>query len=240
VGHSGRARTGNSRRSHLISSPSPDYSAWTTHITTHASDIPLFLSSDSPDHSPTAHLSLILDVSTRRRPVFLFHSYLRRPNSAPTLPPTTTPSSSRHILAAHRVGAMQSSLPSWKDSKSQVQIPWRSIQLLVPHRLRRKIRSKLRNRQSPASSVTALQTSFSPADTLKALQQHKWTWHDGQWVILSFLGIFSLCMMESPGPLVKMLFTTGIGLSLILPITRQFFLPFMPIAAYLVWFYSAR
>ena len=135
---------------------------------------------------------------------------------------------------------MQPSFASWKDSKTQVQIPWRSIQLLVPHRLRRKIKSKLRSRQSPASSITALQTSFSPADTLRALQQHKWTWHDGQWLILSFLGIFSLCIMESPGPMVKILATTLIGLSLLLPITRQFFLPFMPIAAYLIWFYSAR
>lgn len=135
---------------------------------------------------------------------------------------------------------MQPFSSSWKDKQSQVQIPWRSIQLLVPHRLRRKIRSKLRNRTSPASSVTALQTSFSPADTLKSLQRHKWTWHDGQWVILAFLGTFSLCIIESPGPLVKMAVATLIGTSLILPITRQFFLPFMPIAAYLIWFYSAR
>lgn len=135
---------------------------------------------------------------------------------------------------------MQPSFLSWKDSKTQVQIPWRSIKLLVPHRLRRKIRSKLRNRQSPASSITALQTSFSPADTLRALQHHKWTWHDGQWIILAFLGIFSLCIMEFPGPMVKMVVATSIGLSLLLPITRQFFLPFMPIAAYLIWFYSAR
>lgn len=135
---------------------------------------------------------------------------------------------------------MQPFSSSWKDKQSQVQIPWRSIQLLVPHRLRRKIRSKLRNRQSPASSVTALQTSFSPADTLKSLQHHKWTWHDGQWVILAFLGTFSLCIIESPGPLAKMAVATLIGTSLILPITRQFFLPFMPIAAYLIWFYSAR
>jgi inositol phosphorylceramide synthase catalytic subunit len=135
---------------------------------------------------------------------------------------------------------MQPFSSSWKDKQSQVQIPWRSIQLLVPHRLRRKIRSKLRNRQSPASSVTALQKSFSPADTLRSLQQHQWTWHDGQWVILAFLGIFSLSIIQSPGPMVKMAVATLIGTSLILPITRQFFLPFMPIAAYLIWFYSAR
>lgn len=135
---------------------------------------------------------------------------------------------------------MQPFPTSSKDKQSQIQIPWRSIQLLVPHRLRRKLRSKLRNRSSPASSVTTLQTSFSPADTLRSLQQHKWTWHDGQWVILAFLGTFSLCIIESPGPLAKMAVATLIGTSLILPITRQFFLPFMPIAAYLIWFYSAR
>ena len=135
---------------------------------------------------------------------------------------------------------MQPFSSSAKDKQARVQIPWRSIQLLVPHRLRRKIRSKLRNRQSPASSITALQTSISPSDTLRSLQQHKWTWHDGQWVILAFLGIFSLCIIESPGPLVKMAVATFIGISLILPVTRQFFLPFMPIAAYLIWFYSAR
>ena len=40
--------------------------------------------------------------------------------------------------------------------------------------------------------------------------------------------------------MVKILVAFLIGTSLILPITRQFFLPFMPIAAYLIWFYSAR
>lgn len=145
-----------------------------------------------------------------------------------------------HSAVSHHEGAMQPSFVSLKDGKSQIQIPWRSIQLLVPHRLRRKIRSKLRNRQSPASSVSALQTSLSPAETLRSLQQHEWTWHDGQWVILAFLGIFSLSIIESPGPMAKMMVATVIGTSLILPITRQFFLPFMPIAAYLIWFYSAR
>ncbi|RMD42045.1 hypothetical protein DV735_g3099, partial [Chaetothyriales sp. CBS 134920] len=135
---------------------------------------------------------------------------------------------------------MQPSLPSWTDKKSQVQIPWRSITMLVPHRLRRKLRSKLRNRQAPSSSVAVLQTSFSPSDTLRSLQHHKWSWHDGQWLILAFLGIFSLCIIESPGPLTKMIVATLLGISLILPVTRQFFLPFMPIAAYLISFYSAR
>lgn len=138
---------------------------------------------------------------------------------------------------------MQSSIPFWKDtalSKKHLQLPWRSIQLLVPHRLRRKLRSKLRNRQSPASSIASLQTSFSPADTLRALQNHKWTVYDGQWLLLAVLGIFSLSIIESPGPLFKMAVATLLLASLLFPITRQFFRPFMPIAAYLIWFYSCR
>ncbi|KAL2423270.1 Inositol phosphorylceramide synthase catalytic subunit aur1 [Exophiala dermatitidis] len=138
---------------------------------------------------------------------------------------------------------MQSSLPSWKDAaitKKHLQLPWRSIQLLVPHRLRRKLRSKLRNRQSPASSISSLQTSFSPADTLHSLQNHKWTVYDAQWLFLAVLGIFSLSIIESPGPLVKTTVATLLLASLIFPITRQFFRPFMPIAAYLIWFYSCR
>lgn len=139
---------------------------------------------------------------------------------------------------------MSASYSSWKDSSSptraSVQIPWRSIQMLVPHRLRRKLRSKLRNRQSPASSITALQTSFSPLDTLRSLQAHQWTIYDGQWLLLAILGIFSLTIIESPGPLVKTAVATLLLTSLVFPITRQFFLPFMPIAAYLIWFYACR
>ncbi|KIX06791.1 uncharacterized protein Z518_04767 [Rhinocladiella mackenziei CBS 650.93] len=138
---------------------------------------------------------------------------------------------------------MQPSLPSWKDtalSKKHIQIPWRSIQLLVPHRFRRKLRSKLRNRQSPASSITALQTSFSPVDTLRSLQSHRWTLYDGQWLFLAVVGIFSLSIIESPGPMVKTAVATLLLASLIFPITRQFFRPFMPIAAYLIFFYACR
>lgn len=124
--------------------------------------------------------------------------------------------------------------------KTTVKLPWKSLQLLVPHRLRRRLRSKLRNRQSPASSLASLQTSFSPIDTLRALQAHRWTVNDGQWVLIAILGVFCLSIMESPGPLGKTAMATLLLTSLLLPITRQFFLPFMPIAAYLIWFYACR
>lgn len=140
---------------------------------------------------------------------------------------------------------MLTTWPSWKDRKSSTlsqlnyQIPWRSIQLLLPHRIRRKLRSRLRNRQSPASSITLLQTSFSPIHTLRALQSHRWSQYDGQYLLLAFLGIFSLCVIQSPGPFVKTIVATLLLTSLVLPITRQFFLPFLPIAAWLIFFYAA-
>jgi inositol phosphorylceramide synthase catalytic subunit len=140
---------------------------------------------------------------------------------------------------------MSTTLPSWKDrhqgtfSKFHLKVPWRSIQLLVPHRLRRKLRSKLRNRQSPASSLTTLQSSFSPTHTIRALQSHRWSLYDGQYLLLAFLGIFSLCVIQSPGALVKTVVATLLLTSLVLPITRQFFLPFLPIPAWLIFFYAA-
>jgi hypothetical protein len=140
-------------------------------------------------------------------------------------------------------GAMQASSPSWKEgafTKSKVQLPWRSMKLLVPHRLRRKLRSKIRNRQSPASSLTALQTSINPLDTLRALQAHKWTIWDGQYLFLAFLGIFSLCVIQNPGPLIKTVVATLLMSSLVLPITRQFFLPALPIFAWLIFFYACQ
>jgi hypothetical protein len=141
---------------------------------------------------------------------------------------------------------MNPSLPSWKDrtqnqfGKLQIQVPWRSIQLLVPHRMRRKIRSKLRSRLSPTSSISSLQTSFSPVDTLRSLQSHRWTPYDFQYLLLLIVGIFSLSMIEVPGPLAKTAVFTLLLFSLLLPITRQFFLPFLPVAGWLVFFYACQ
>ena len=141
---------------------------------------------------------------------------------------------------------MHSLLPSWKDrtndhlGKLQIQIPWRSFQLLIPHRMRRKIHSKLRSRISPTSSISTLQTSFSPLHTLRALQRHRWTTYDFQYLILIIVGIFSLSVIESPGPLTKTAISTLLIISLLLPITRQFFFPFLPVAAWLIFFYACQ
>ncbi|KAF2721041.1 aureobasidin resistance protein Aur1 [Polychaeton citri CBS 116435] len=129
---------------------------------------------------------------------------------------------------------------------SQPKIPsvsWPHMPALLPHRLRRKFRStrsKIRSRATPTSSITSLNTSWNPADTLKSLRTHQWSVFDAQYIFLAILATFSLCVIQSPGPMVKTLVATLIMLSLILPITRQFFLPALPVFGWLIFFYSCQ
>ena len=142
-------------------------------------------------------------------------------------------------------GVMGPAVSLWKDhpqrylGKVPVILPWKSIKILFPHRVRRRLRSRLRSRVSPAaSSISSLNTSFSPLDTLKSLQAHQWTVYDGQYLLLICMGIFSLCVIESPGPLGKTLVSLLLLMSLILPVTSQVMLPALPMATYLIFFYA--
>ena len=133
---------------------------------------------------------------------------------------------------------------SWGDSQpsysvAKLGLPWPlSIPNPIPHRVRRKIRSKLRSRQSPSNTFTHLQTSYNPRNTLRSLAEHKWSFYDGQYLILLVLGIFSLSIIPSPGPLVKTAISTVIITALILPVTRQFLLPSLAIWMWLIFFYA--
>ncbi len=105
--------------------------------------------------------------------------------------------------------------------------------------MRRKFRSKLRSRQAPSStSFTALNRSFSPADTVRSLRSHHWSFYDGQYLVLVMLAIFSLCIIPSPGPIIKTAFCAFIIVALILPISRQFLLPSLFIWMWLIFFYA--
>lgn len=129
-------------------------------------------------------------------------------------------------------------------STTKFPVSWPTIPAFVPHRIRRKFRStrsKIRSRQTPtASSITSLQTSFNPADTLKALRGHQWSPYDAQYLLLAIIFIFALSIIQSPGPMIKTLVATLLMVSLLLPITRQFFLPFLPIAGWLILFYTCQ
>lgn len=136
---------------------------------------------------------------------------------------------------------MRKSLFPSRTDFSSVKLPFSwppSIPTIIPHRIRRKLRSKIRNRQSPSSTLASLQTSYSPADTVRALRAHRWSFYDGQYLILIILGIFSLSIIPTPGPLVKTAFATSIITALILPATRQFLLPSLAIWMWLIFFYA--
>ncbi|KAI9809626.1 MAG: hypothetical protein M1825_000058 [Sarcosagium campestre] len=131
-------------------------------------------------------------------------------------------------------------LPQTAFLKSKIPFSWPSFPTVIPHRFRRKLRSKVRSRQSPSSSLTSLQSSFKPSDTLRSLRAHRWSFYDGQYLFLAILAIFSLSVIDTPGPVFKTFVASLLLTSLILPVTRQFFLPFLPIAAWLVLYYACR
>ena len=116
----------------------------------------------------------------------------------------------------------------------------RLLTLQSPFKASDTLRSRIRSRQSPSSSLTALQTSFKPSDTLRSLRGHRWSYYDAHYLFLIILLVFALSMIERPGALVKTAVATLLLVSLILPITRQFFLPFLPIATWLIFFYSCQ
>ena len=140
---------------------------------------------------------------------------------------------------------MHSRVPSYQDFlPRKAMLPaWPSLPVLVPHKVRRKWRatkSRIHSRQSPASSVTSLNTSFSVTDTLRSLRKHKWSYYDGQYILLAIVGIFALSVIEEPGPMLKTFVATLLMGSMLLPATRQFFLPFLPAITWLVLFYSCK
>ncbi|KAF2769515.1 PAP2-domain-containing protein, partial [Teratosphaeria nubilosa] len=128
-------------------------------------------------------------------------------------------------------------------SVSKIPLSWPTLPVILPHRIRRKFRStrsKIRSRQTPTSSIASLNTSFKPSDTIRALRTHQWSYYDAQYLFLAVLGIFTLSVIQSPGPMVKTLVATVLLGSLTIPITRQIALPFLPIASYLLLFYSCQ
>ena len=63
---------------------------------------------------------------------------------------------------------------------------------------------------------------------------------DGQYIFISIIGIFALSVIISPGPIVKTFLASLLITGLVIPITRQFLLPALPVITWAVLFYSAR
>lgn len=103
-------------------------------------------------------------------------------------------------------------------------------------------RSKPKAPYAPTDNtgITSLKTSFSIMSSLRSLQRHQWSLLDLQYVILAGLTIFSLYIIEARAPVIKSLTACGYLLFLLMPATRQFFLPSWPIWTYLLYFFSSR
>jgi inositol phosphorylceramide synthase catalytic subunit len=130
--------------------------------------------------------------------------------------------------------------PATTFTKAKLPFAWPSMLNPIPRRYRRRLRSKFRSSQSPASSITSIETSFNPSDTLRALRQHRWSYYDGHYLILIIVAVFSLSISQAPGPIMKTAAAALLMLLLLMPITRQFFLPFLPTATWLIFFFNAR
>ncbi len=111
-----------------------------------------------------------------------------------------------------------------------------SISDQIEHEGGRRSRCDPRTHSLHASPITILDTSLSPIDTLRALQSYQWKIYDLQWLCLAVVGILGLSMNQSLRCSEKMAIAAFLLGSLILPLTRQIFRPFMPMATYLIWF----
>lgn len=112
----------------------------------------------------------------------------------------------------------------------------------IPHRYRpsrRRSRQKRRESYSGPGDVTALRTSFNVLDSVRAIRRHRWSILDIQYVALAGFLLFSLAITPS-APVIKTLVVLGTLLALFMPITRQFFLPSLPIWTYLTYFFCSR
>lgn len=109
----------------------------------------------------------------------------------------------------------------------------------VPHRYRigrRRTKSKSR----PGNEeITSLKTSFNAWDGVRDLQKHHWRTSDLQYAVVGLLILFSF-WIAPPAPGVKLLAIIGSVWILLMPATRQFFLPSVTIWTWLLYFFCSR
>lgn len=104
--------------------------------------------------------------------------------------------------------------------------------------VRRRPRAKS-NTTHRGEDITSLQNSFNFWDGLRDLQKHQWRLADLQYVVLAGLTLFSL-YMAPPAPALKLFALMGAAWVLLMPATRQFFLPSLPIWVWLLYFFTSR
>lgn len=152
----------------------------------------------------------------------------------------------------------QSSLTSsdtngFLQSKTKLHMPqlqWpRALKIKIPDRFQRrslrsgsrsrKLRSRRQHQYDEPTDITRMQKSFNPWDGVRAIQRHRWGWLDIQYPALAGFMLFSLAIAPMP-VLVKIGIPIWAVFVCLMPATRQFFLPSMPIWTYLLYFFCSR
>ncbi|RCI12796.1 hypothetical protein L249_0098 [Ophiocordyceps polyrhachis-furcata BCC 54312] len=104
---------------------------------------------------------------------------------------------------------------------------------------RRRSRSDVKASRYRAPDITSLQRSFSLWDGVRDLQRRRWRPADLQYLFLAALTLFSLAIAP-PAPILKASALAAAAWLLLMPATRQFFLPSVTIWVWLVYFFCSR
>ena len=123
----------------------------------------------------------------------------------------------------------------WTDVKFDF-IPRLPSRYNIGHRRQR---SKSRTFPHGAEDLTSLKTSFNLWDGIRDFQHHKWRTSDLQYIFLIGLSLFSLSI-SPPAPGLKFFSVLAAIWLMLMPATRQFFLPSLAIWVWLLYFFSSR
>lgn len=104
---------------------------------------------------------------------------------------------------------------------------------------RRRTGSKSKHAPPGIAHLSILKRSFNLWDGIRSLQEHKWQLSDLQYVFLVALVLFSLLVTPS-APTAKLFAVLGGLWLLLMPATRQFFLPSLMIWVWLLYYFSSR
>ncbi|KAJ7117909.1 hypothetical protein C8R43DRAFT_1036871 [Mycena crocata] len=94
--------------------------------------------------------------------------------------------------------------------------------------------------QALVAAVGRLDKSLSPSDTINRLRRHTFTWSDSIYIFHLASVALWLPLMQVPGYPIKLLIPILFAVALLIPLTSQFFLPAIPVFAWLLMYYTSR
>ncbi|KAF7290596.1 acidPPc domain-containing protein [Mycena indigotica] len=94
--------------------------------------------------------------------------------------------------------------------------------------------------QALLAAIARLDKSFNPKDTITRLRRHQFTWSDSIYLFHLASVAFWLPLMQVPGYPTKLLIPVLFTIALLVPFTSQFFLPAIPVFAWLLMYYTSQ